>query len=314
MDNIISHQNQERLSTTYINNTFDPNNETTNPEGDLNFIDNNYLFEQKEIDYLNLIDKQTKANTNEHKDDKNLFNYDNDILNVDDEINKKLNENLGVKDLSKKNQPKKESSEKPKKKCGRKRKDDDKEPTEYDKFSDTNIRRKCKHLVLKSVMILINQKIYNIYGGKIGNGICRKQLKVLNHNQKKNASVKFNQNFLYKKLGEIFSENVSGRYTNFPLIHNKRLISTLINEKDEIKKNYFVNLFNITFLECLKHFRGEIFLKELEGLTCFENLKEDIKSKCKEEGDDYVEALDYYFNNFEIIVNNKRPRLKNIDK
>ena len=69
-------------------------------------------------------------------------------------------------------------------------------------------------------MIFINQKIYNIYGGK-GNGIFKKQLKLLNHNQKKNASVKFNQNFSYKKLGEIFSENVSGRYTNFPLIHNK---------------------------------------------------------------------------------------------
>ena len=162
-------------------------------------------------------------------------------------------------------------------------------------------------------MIFINQKIYNIYGGK-GNGIFKKQLKLLNHNQKKNASVKFNQNFSYKKLGEIFSENVSGRYTNFPLIHNKRLILSLINEKDEIKKKYFIDLFNITFLEYLKHFRGEIFLKELEGLTCFENLKEEIKSKCKEEGDDYVEVLDYYFNNYEKIVNNKRPRLKNIDK
>ncbi len=102
MDNIISHQNQERLSTTYINNTFDPNNETTNPEGDINFIDNNYIFIQKEIDYLNLIDKQTKANITEHKDNIILLNYDNDFLNVEDKINQKLNENLKIQALSKK--------------------------------------------------------------------------------------------------------------------------------------------------------------------------------------------------------------------
>ena len=45
----------------------------------------------------------------------------------------------------------------------------------------------------------------------------------------------------------------------------------------------------------------EIFLKELEGLQCFENIKEDIKSTCQEEVDDYVETLDYYFNIFKLF-------------
>ena len=48
----------------------------------------------------------------------------------------------------------------------------------------------------------------------------------------------------------------------------------------------------------------EIFLKELEGLKYFENIKGDIGSKCQEEGDDYLETFDYYFNNFNIILNN----------
>jgi hypothetical protein len=164
-------------------------------------------------------------------------------------------------------------------------------------------------------MIFINEKIYKIYYGKIGFGIFRKELKTLNHNQKKDSSVDFEQNFLYKKLGEIFSDNISGRYTNIPLIHNKRLISTLINEKDEIKRKYFTSLFNITFLDCLKHFRGDISLEELEGLNRFENLKETIKNKCKEEdGEDYVESLDYYLKNYESIVNKKKSRVKKIDK
>ena len=115
MDNIITHTTKEILSNTYINNTFYPNNETTNPEGDLNFLNNNYLFDQKEIAILNIIDKQTKANTNEHKDDKNILNFDNDISSIDNKINQKLNENLKIQALSKKNQPKKENLEKQKK-------------------------------------------------------------------------------------------------------------------------------------------------------------------------------------------------------
>ena len=43
---------------------------------------------------------------------------------------------------------KKEESEKPKKKCGRKRNNNENK-TEHNKFSDDNIRRKCKHLDLK---------------------------------------------------------------------------------------------------------------------------------------------------------------------
>ena len=147
-------------------------------------------------------------------------------------------------------------------------------------------------------MSLYGQKSYNNY----------------HYNQKKDSTIAFEQNFLYKKLGDIFSDNITTRFTNIPPTFNKRLISTLLNEKDEIKKQYFTNLFNITFLDCLKHFRGEITINELKGLICFENLKENIKSKCEEEGDDYVELLEYYINNYEVIVNKKRPRVNKIYK
>ena len=46
----------------------------------------------------------------------------------------------------------------PKKKCGRKRKRDDdamEEKVEHNKFSDDNVRRRCKHLVLKNSMDVI---------------------------------------------------------------------------------------------------------------------------------------------------------------
>ena len=220
MDYINTHSNEERLSNIYVNNTLEPNNESSNLEGYLNLLDNNFTFNQKDINTFNLIDKQTKPNSNEEKDHKN----------------KDMNDTFQIQTLSKTDEYQKENSEKPKKRCGRKRKNDVRE-TEHGKFSDDNVRRKVKHLVLKYVMIFINQKIDNIYGGKIGSGTCKKQLKLLNHEQKKNASIEFNQKFLHKKLGEIFSESLSGRYTNFLLTHNERLISKLINEKDEVKKN-----------------------------------------------------------------------------
>ena len=147
-----------------------------------------------------------------------------------------------------------------------------------------------------------------MYGGNIGNGIFKKELHIINKNQKSDATIDFNKKFLHKKLGEIFSENLSTRYTNLPSFHNKRLILSLLNEKDQIKKKYFTDLFNITFLDCLKHFRGEIYINELGGLNCFENDKKKILDKYSEDGDDYVETLKFYLDNFENIINRKRPR------
>ena len=150
-----------------------------------------------------------------------------------------------------------------------------------------------------------------MYGGKIGDGILRKELKIINHMQKSDASIGFDQDFLKKKLGEIFSESISGRYSDLPSIYNKKLILSLINEKDEIKKKFFTDLFNISFLDCLKHYRGEVYINELGGLICFENDKEKIKNKYHEDGNDYVETLQYYLDNFENIVNKKRAKKQN---
>ena len=102
MDYINTHSYEDRLSNIYINNTLEPNNETSNIEGYLNLLDNNFTFNQKDINILNLIDKQTKPNSNEEKDHKN-------------------NE-LNGKTLPKTDEYKKDNSEKLKKRCGRKRK------------------------------------------------------------------------------------------------------------------------------------------------------------------------------------------------
>ena len=49
-----------------------------------------------------------------------------------------------------------------------------------------------------------------------------------------------------------------------------RLIKSLLNEKDEKKKNIFMKIFELTFLECLEHFRGTKYIKELNNMTKYE--------------------------------------------
>ena len=248
---------------------------------------------------------KTKLNTNEMKDDKNIIiNNDynlnlNHVLNENMKISQKEIEEINSNDLNKE-----------KKKCGRKRKRENESHNEHNKFSDDNIRRKCKHMIIKNLLGFINLKINKLYNGKIGHGIFRRELKTLNQSQISDASVNFNKNFLNKTLRDIFSENITGRFSTIPLNFNQKLIDQLINERDEDKKTYFNKLFSLTFYDALRHFRGEIKISELEGLECFDKEKNKILNKYDEDGEDYVQSINYYLNNFEKIINNKRSRNK----
>ena len=173
----------------------------------------------------------------------------------------------------------------------------------HNKFSDDNLRRKVKHLVLDNTFKFINGKIKKIYNGKIGHGIYIKKLLKINQKQISDASIQFNKDFLYKTLGDIFSEDISKNYTTYHPRHNKFLIIALTLDKDEDKKNYFKKLFSIIFVDCLKHFRGSQTIEELEGLQKFNN----IKSKY-EDDKEYLASLEYYIMHYEEIMNNKKPR------
>ena len=175
----------------------------------------------------------------------------------------------------------------------------------HTKYSDDNVRRKCKHIVLFNVMKFINNKI-NEKCDNIGKGILIKKLLVINQKQIANATIAFNQLFLQKKIGEIFMEDISTRYTNFKPDHNRYVISSLINDNDENNSNYFNKLFNLTFLDCLKHFRGSINIPELEGMTLFDEFKTESKLE-----NDYIEVLNHYIMKYENITINKKAKMRN---
>ena len=232
--------------------------------------DNDDEFEPE--NFMKLIDKETQkeSNVNEEKEEY-IF------------LNKKSNSsnNSNNSNLSKASKAKKRI---------------------HTKFSDDNMRRKCKHMVLESLFNFINFKIYELYNGKIGKGIRIKQLQKLSQKQKSQSNIQFNKEFLQKPIREIFFDKLSGRITSFCPEHNKELIEMLLNESDVVRKTYFNNLFSLTFLQCLEHFRGSKNYFELNGMN---DMKMELQSY---DDEDYAQSLEYYLNNYEKIINNKNSR------
>ena len=72
----------------------------------------------------------------------------------------------------------------------------------------------------------------------------------------------------------------------------------------------FTKIFNLSFLDCVKHFRGDINIDELEG---FIEMDEVCKNFEKEEKD-YSGKLKWYITDFEKIVLGKKARKKKVKK
>lgn len=194
-----------------------------------------------------------------------------------------------------------------KKRLGRKKKDSN-DTGKHNKLSDDNLIRKIKSNILKIIRKYIDKIICKIYNKAKRYGEPEKKLLPLCKNIVNNSTVDCNKELLNKKLKDIFSEDISRRFLKYDKKHNKILIERLLNEKDETKVKQFKSIFDLTFLDCLRHFRGEIVIKELnrmENLDGFlEKLNADYEYKIKFK--DYVKRFE------KILFNKKRRnRLKN---
>ena len=99
-------------------------------------------------------------------------------------------------------------------------------------YLDNLIWRFTKRFV-KCIYIFLNKKISNF---KCSN----ERLLRISH---KNIFHFYRESF-YKKIGEIFSNNIDPRYLNHPQDHNRKLIEKLCNEtNDDVKK-----IFNALFI------------------------------------------------------------------
>ena len=208
------------------------------------------------------------------------------------------------KNLTNKIEEKKGEGVKLKLKFGRKKKNS-KETGKHNKYSGDNLIRKCKGTLLHYLYLLINHLIKENYKNDFNYSEKTKKLLKINQFQIINSDVEYNKKFIYKTLKDIFSENISLRCSRYNLDHNKKLIKSLINDKDKEKRKLFEKIFSLTFLQCLKHFRGSEKIKELESLTKYEDV-----CKTMEEDEDYLYTFKYYIENYEKIMDKKKSRNK----
>ena len=178
----------------------------------------------------------------------------------------------------------------------------------HNKFSYDNLKRECKHLVIENVRAFVNKKILEAYNGNIGEGILKKELVKLNQSQKKNPGVEFNQLFINMTLKEIFSQKITKKIKLLNEDHNKKVIEKVLEEK----KGTFGNLFNLTFIQCVEHFIGDKQLNELNGMTLFNELRDQIAQKYKDDGDMFYQNLEIFVKEFKSRINNAKPRKKRI--
>ena len=178
----------------------------------------------------------------------------------------------------------------------------------HNRSQDVNLRRKAKILVLESALDFLNEQIRKVYNNKIGNGNAIKKLLPINAKYNNDTTIQHNKDNLSKTLAEIFSENISTKYTCYPSNHNYLLIQRLLNEKDNNKRMYLKKIFNLTFLQCLKSFIGNDSCKKLKEFKKYNG----IKSKFTER--DYSEKLKLYLINFVNIIDSKKGRKTKIEK
>ena len=140
----------------------------------------------------------------------------------------------------------------------------------------------------------------------------KKKILDINKQQVAITNIDYNQKFIKKTIGTILSDTISTRFTNYRPKHNEELIKRLKEDKNKNIREYFEKLFNLTFLDCVDHFIGNEKLEILEGMTLFEEMKDDHAQLEKRNIDlndeSYLENLKYYFENYESILKAKKSR------
>ena len=251
-------------------------------------INNKFVIDNFDEHLLKLNNEENYGNSINNEN----FQEDNQILKL---VNYPFN-NKNFEVISGKTEKKNKSG------FGRKKKDSS-EKGNHNKYTSDNLIRKCKAVMIQILSNLINKKISSFYKNDLAFSQKRKRLMKMNQFQIVNSHIEFNKSFIYKTLKEIFSQNLSTRCTTYSKDHNKKLINELLSEEDETKKNFFEEIFSLTFLDCIEHLRGSKKFHCLKNLQKYDDICEKLNGD-----DDYKETFRCYIDNFEIILNKKRAR------
>ena len=178
------------------------------------------------------------------------------------------------------------------------------------KYSLNYLIRRAKKIIFDLMLKYDNDVISRVYSSNIGYGINIRKILKIKHFLIQNTNTNYNIELLRTSQGMIFSSDISTRYTNYPINHNKILINRLLNEENEQKRKIFQDLFSKTLLECIENLVGK---KNSESLKGIEKYYEKEMMELDEE-EKFKELLKKIINDLKIIFESKKPRRKKSKK
>ena len=261
------------------------------------------MFYFHNIENWNINNANTNINTN--------INNTTQITQIENQNEKEAemdDSTLSIKKtISFQNQIKEESKNDNKDFLNKKRKANNKNENKSQFISDCLVK-KIRIIILNSIINFINEKIKILLNNNIGKGIFIKQLLPINKTILYHSSVEYDKEFLNKKLKEILT-SISNKYTNYLSNKNEETIEYLINLEN--KGKYFQELFDLSFVDCLKHISGTKNTELLNDLPKLDNiLIQNEKNINEKEINNYKDII----NNYESIIDIKKTRNKKKSK
>lgn len=274
----------------------------------------NYICENNDFNSLSDIDY---INNDKEKND---YQISNNILeekinaDINDKNINKIEDNSTCKKTNLETKPKikslifninKINKKEIKKILGRKRKNNkNNKMGKHNKYSPDNIIRKIKVKLLHSILYCLNSTFQKEKKISCDNKYSDKIFLKINQNIIKNININNMIKLLKSKIKDIFSENISQKYINYPLDYNKILIKNIYAENIHIKT---ISILDMTFFQCLEHFRGSKYYSELDSLK--ENYNMIINEfKYNGETEEYINKFKALIDTFEDYFKSRTPR------
>ena len=265
--------------------------------------------EKKEFQYIQLSNKDN--NNNNSKENDLLDNFHNDELNntikddtkekkniylnlnIFNNINFTIDNSINYKSNNIKFDIKKEY-------LNKKRKNNFECNNNNHYIPDYDLK-KIRSMILDCLIEYINNKIKQFKKNKISVGICKLQFLPINKEKLYHSKIEIDKQFLNKQIKELLSWDISKKYTNYLRDQNSQLVQTLISSENG---EYFRDLFELTFLDCLKYINGTKNSTLLDG---FPEIEEIVVSKGIKNKQD-IERYTNYIKNYEIGLSSKISR------
>ena len=304
--NLLENDDENELSEDIFGNYNDDDIEKKNTEDtekdDKHIYNQNYIINQKiedEKEYLKIFPNNIENDSiNQSLNDLSMENlYFQQRNNNQENMSISLKEELS--DLNQKSYTSKNENDIKNEYIGKKRE------TKNNTYSPDKMRKRVRIIALKAIIYFINEKIKSFYKN-IGKGLLEKQFKDIDKTNLSHSNVGYDKIFLEYKLKEIFSWNISSKITTLLKEHNKNLLGQLINS--EIAGNYFKELFEMTFSQCLEHIQGKKYYEILNGLMNFEKTVDYFCDEKEKNDNIFRESFHLVFMNYQELVERKSTR------